>query len=981
MKKTFLIICIVLPMLLSAQMKPDKDVNGIKTTTGLRSHIASGDANQYFPPDEHAVWYIERDSLLSELSSNRYNNTNDTNKALLFWSLSKLYVDVNHDSSNAYAKKGLILSEQIGYKFGMGLCLEMLGKYNSHYSFNSSLAYSFRALKAYEDADRKWHIANILGEIAGVYYNMEQFQIALGYFEREKAVFETIADSNGLATTYHSIAGTYQSMGQSQNALPYELFALNYFEKNGNNHQLRSVYLNLGLNYAGVKQYSKAVYYSARSVRMAEAFQSRAYVLPEALKERGYIHFLIAIDSTTVLHPDSLLQTNRKANLELAIHYYRQSYALYKQSNIVHIEILERLYTALSRAGNYKEALWFYQQYGAVRDSQYSVKKQLQAAAQAVKREEELKIKQIEINNIQAIRKRDEQIFYIIGISLLSVIIILILRNYNRNLRTNELLERTNKELEEKKIKSENLALSLQESLIQKDELAAQLEKSAAMKSKFLANISHELRTPVTLLTGMLELMRDKNVSEKEAIVDKRKLNVAYNNSRKLQYMVEEILDLSKLENNQLKLNIKAAEIAPMVKRMVYAFETFIQKEQLNLIFSDTSCTGLFAAIDEDRFEKIINNLIYNAIKFNTRGGTIKVILQPLVENNSALISINNTGAGISAEDLPHIFERFYQGDTSKAKAEGAGIGLSLVKEFTLLMGGTVDVVSTVESGTTFTLEFPMVEKGDIEEAIPDIAPENIEVWDHFPERPTVLLVEDNIEMRYYLKEVLNGKVNLAEAGNGKEALKWLETNKPNLIISDIMMPEMDGQEFVTILKSNERYKKIPVITLTALADKDSRIGMLQMGVDDYIVKPFNAAELRIRAYNLLNNYTERLLFIQQPAEPDDIQAESKEAEELRKKITDFVLARLKNVTISVFDIAYELALSERQLYRLCKSLTGYTPAQLIKEVRLQKAYELLQSGDICKVEDVSRRVGFETTAYFSRQFFERFGKKPTEFL
>jgi YesN/AraC family two-component response regulator len=195
------------------------------------------------------------------------------------------------------------------------------------------------------------------------------------------------------------------------------------------------------------------------------------------------------------------------------------------------------------------------------------------------------------------------------------------------------------------------------------------------------------------------------------------------------------------------------------------------------------------------------------------------------------------------------------------------------------------------------------------------------------------------------------------------------------------MMPEMNGEEFVTLLKENVQYRQVPVITLTALADSTSRLNMLRLGIDDYISKPFDAAELRVRVYNLLSNLEERRTFNSKQAEPDDTSEDVKDASEFKNKVTTFVLARMKTFNISVYDLASELAVSERQLYRLAKSLTGYSPAQLIKEIRLQKAYELLASGTINKVEDVARQVGFEDSNYFSLQFLSRFGKRPAAFL
>ena len=537
-------------------------------------------------------------------------------------------------------------------------------------------------------------------------------------------------------------------------------------------------------------------------------------------------------------------------------------------------------------------------------------------------------------------------------------------------------LEAANILVAEEKEKADALAVNLQESLILKEALAAQLSHAADMKTRFLANISHELRTPVTLLAGMMELMNER------AGTKDRQLQVAYNNSLKLQYMVEEILDLSRMETSEAKMHAESREIAPLLTRMVYAFETFIVKEQLSLSFSERNTKGVYVSVDEHMLEKVVNNLVYNAIKFNEPGGWIKTNTFVSDDGKEFIFLIANSGTGIKAEDLPHVFERFYQGDTRTPKAEGVGIGLSLVQEFTLLMGGTVEVTSSRELGTAFTLRFPVVSQRALRPVTISIDTELPEkVWEEFTSKQTVLIVEDNAEMRYYLREVLADKVNLAEASNGREALDWLQEKKADLVITDLMMPVMDGEELITHLKNAAMFKKIPVIMLTALADTKNQLNMLRLGIDDYIVKPFNAPELRVRVYNLLHNLEERRRFDATPVEQDDIPLESAEAETFRERVTGFVLKRISNMNVSVYDLAYELGMSERQLYRLAKSLTGCSPAHLVKEVRLQKAYELLLGSTISKLSDVTRQVGFEDPNYFARQFYERFGKRATDFL
>jgi signal transduction histidine kinase/DNA-binding response OmpR family regulator len=924
------------------------------------------------------------DSLLGELSSGKYRN--DTNEVKLLLQIAG--ASGPRDSAAAYAHKGLKLAEKIDYKYGQGTCLAALG--HMYYSdLDIGLGYYLSALKVFEQIGDEPDVIEVLQWIGGLYFNMSKFPQALDYFTRSLRLCERASDKNHIANAYHCVAATYMSLENFTMGLEYESSALKFYEESGRQVQIGNSYANMGECYARLKDYNKAMFYSAASIRILQTLYKGDfdYNYASALSCRGYIHYMAAMDSTTILKPDSLLPAGKTANLAKAIEYYRVAYSIYlKCPQFVFPEILDKLSMALTAAGQYKEALQFSRQFIALKDTMLSQNVTLKIAGHETKREADLKDRQIEVNRVQHANEIKERILFTIIIALLAVVLLLIWRTYKRQKTANAKIEEEKKKLEsvnahitEEKKRSDQLAASLQESLVKQESQAEMLSRATEMKTRFLGNISHELRTPVTLITGMLELMKN---NEREG-TDKgsQQLEMAYNNSRRLQQMVEELLDLSRPEGSASQLNCVAKEVGPTLKRIINTFEGLIQKEGILLKYSTNNIGGLYISIDEYHFEKIINNLIYNAIKFNVKAGSIVVLANHAIGKKQIKISISNTGPSISAADLPHVFERFYQGDTSKARAEGAGIGLALVKEFTQLLGGSVAVSSSPEAGTTFTLQFPLVEKNREEETpfeeptAPDVA------WEHFERRQMVLLVEDKEEMRYYLKEVLGEKVDIAEAGNGKEALEWLQTHKPDLIISDIMMPEMDGRELVQRLKEDEELKKVPVITLTALADKDTQVGMLRMGVDDYIIKPFNATELQVRVYNLLKNNIERISFAQQPAEPDDLPRNSAEAEEFRNKIIGCVAAGMKNTNLSVADIAYALALSERQLYRIAKSLTGCSPAQLIKEVRLQKAYELLQGGNIYKIDDVAKRVGFDSAGYFSRLFLDRFGKRPSEFL
>lgn len=907
------------------------------------------------------------DSLMNRLNQ-AYSKKNDTGKVRLLYQIALEYSRHLSDSGGIYSEMGAKLAKNLGDTYGEALCLFHFGSGVTGYHGNMDAL--MRALKLFEQLDDKKHVAAVLDVIAGHYYNMERFDKAILYFEHALEVNEKIKDAFNTARARSNIAETYGKLGNFKRALENEFPVLRYFEKNGPADRTGVTLSNIGNDYLGLKEYNKALVYASAAVRLFRSLQEDNHKYAFALSDMGYIYFSAANDTVTRLRPDSLLAADKKENLAKAIYYYTEAHLVYERNpHFIPTNIALRLSEAFAQTGLYAEALKYYREHVAAKDSLLSQDMRLTVSAAETRRVTDLKDRQVAINIAQETSFKRQVWLFGISLVLLCIVVVLVWRNYRWQ-------KRANISLAEEKEKADALAVDLQESLIQKDALAAQLSHAADMKTRFLANISHELRTPVTLLTGMMEMMKDK-VGKKD-----KQLDIAYNNSRKLLHMVEEILDLSRMETSETRMNMDTWEIVPLLRKMVYAFETFIEKEQLHLSFRETNTPGIYVSVDEKMLEKIVNNLVYNAIKFNEPGGWIKASAFVSDDGREFIFMIANSGAGIRPEDLPHVFERFYQGNTTTPKAEGVGIGLSLVREFTQLMGGTAEVNSSRELGTAFTLRFPVVAE-PVHQTVIDVADSELpaKAWQQFAFKPTVLIVEDNAEMRYYLREMLAGKVNLAEAGNGREALDWLANNKADLVITDLMMPEMDGEELVTHLKNADAWKRIPIITLTALADTRNQLNLLQLGIDDYIVKPFSASELCARVYNLLQNQEERRRFEASPVEPDDIPAESPEAQTFRERVTAFVLKRVRTMDVSVYDLAYELNMSERQLYRLARNLTGCTPAQLVKEVRLQKAYELLLSGTIYKLADVTKQVGFEDPNYFARQFYERFGKRPIDFL
>jgi signal transduction histidine kinase/DNA-binding response OmpR family regulator len=940
------------------------------------------------------------DSLLQEV----HRHKPDTTKINILNELSFGYAEIDQAKGLEYAIEALQLAKQLDWNEGVAAAYNSYAyNYLNKSVFDSALTFNLKALQLYEEAENDRKIAVTLGYVALAYGAQSNFSTSLEYQFRALKKFEQLKDKQMIARTLLRIGGVYSTLGDAK-ATTYDLDALKRYEELGDKQGIAFCYDDLGNSYYQQGEYERSLDYFLKALKLnrelgslrhlqleigyigstylalgnsplALAYAFEALKLSEESHDRfgiissfadvGRAYLGLAKGEYGGALPDSLRGTNRDEFLKRSIIYLdKAKVANDDHSNRqLYYETLKTLSEAYDMRGDHKEALESYKLFSAIKDSIFSDDNKLKIARQETKRESELKEKQIEINKLSKANANTRVVLLLIGIGVLLVVTVVVFR--------------INKRLTTEKKTSDKLRADLQETLEEKTQLVQTLSDSADMKSKFFANISHELRTPVTILTGMLDLMK-----QKETGADRNKLEIALGNSRRLQMMVEEMLDISKLERSDSVARYQIKDIAPIVRRIAFSLSSYIEQSKIGFSFESVGVEGVLVATDEEKLEKVITNLIYNAIKFNREAGSIKVLVTLSKDKKWVNIVVSDTGAGIDENDLPHIFERYYQSGSDSDKARGMGIGLSLVREFTQLLGGNVSVTSKLGEGTSFTLQYPVFE-GAVKETLADLEDVTIPVVDlHFSNPYTILIVEDNAEMRFYFKETLSGNVTLVEMGNGKKALEWLTNNHADLVISDIMMPEMDGREFISILKNDDKLKKTPIIAISALSDQPNQLSLLQLGIDDYIVKPFNPIELRIRVRNLLNNLEERKIYEQHhQAEPDDISGHGMEAAEFKAKLKEYVLARMKKHEVTVYDVAYEFSLGERQLHRLAKSLTGCTPAQLIKEVKLQKAYELAINREVSKVETLAKEVGFENVSYFARQFAERFGKKPSEFL
>ncbi|MFH0760950.1 MAG: two-component regulator propeller domain-containing protein [Bacteroidota bacterium] len=507
------------------------------------------------------------------------------------------------------------------------------------------------------------------------------------------------------------------------------------------------------------------------------------------------------------------------------------------------------------------------------------------------------------------------------------------------------------------------------------------------LKTRFFTNVSHEFRTPLTLILTPLEKLLKTNLDKDT----RTHLELVSQNARRLLNLVNQLLDFRQAEANKLRANFIFGNIIGFMEQTINSFADLRESKNIQLEFLPDE-KELYMQFDQDKMEKILLNLLSNAFKFTPDKGYIKVFTELIRknENEHLIITVEDNGIGIAKDQQEKIFERFYQTDLpDEFIQKGSGIGLALTKEFVEMHNGSISVVSEPGKGSRFIVDIP-VDRKQVRKPESGTEPETLEKPHPEPETAvsfeagktakTILLVEDNKEFRIYLKDSLQEKYSILEAENGRAALELLVTKQPDLIVSDVMMPEMDGLEFCHEIKTNSSFSHIPIILLTAKATQDDEIEGLRQGADEYIIKPFSFEILESRIEYLLNL---REKFIKQYQKSFKVEAHVKSITPLDSKLLDKTLKliqdNLSNSEFSVEKLSHELGMSRVYLYKKITALTGKTPNELIRLVRLKKAAALLLETQKT-ISEITYEVGFGDPRYFSKQFKAEFQVLPSKF-
>ncbi|WP_127124569.1 hybrid sensor histidine kinase/response regulator transcription factor [Pseudoflavitalea rhizosphaerae] len=530
-----------------------------------------------------------------------------------------------------------------------------------------------------------------------------------------------------------------------------------------------------------------------------------------------------------------------------------------------------------------------------------------------------------------------------------------------------------------------------QEQEQQEIERTRQLEQ---MKLKFLTNLSHDFRTPISLIMGPVDQLIDgEDKPEKQ-----EKLNMVRRNARRLLNLVNQLLDFRKLEEQELKLQLSKGEFISFLKEVTDSFRDM--SERKNIQFTLKTCIDrLDAYFDRDKMERIFFNLLSNAFKFTLAGGRITVDLQKTEsaddpEYTWVSISVTDTGIGIPEDKKELIFDRFFQNESSAAVLnQGSGIGLSITKEFIELHNGRIRVESEPGKGCSFIVKIPLKRAYETASILPAPVPEEtveekpqedpavLRENSNISHEPSLLLVEDNEDFRDYLKDNLRHQYKILEAVNGKDGWQKTLSNHPQLILTDISMPEMDGIELVNKLKSDKRTCHIPVILLTAMTGQEQQLKGLETGANDYITKPFNLEVLNAKIRNLLhlkdtmkNTYSKQISV----ASPE-VEMESPDAK-LLAEIVNYLENNLTNPQLSVENLSKHIGMSRGTLYARLLQLSGETPVEYIRSFRLNKAITLMEKRNMT-ISETAYEVGFTTPNYFTRSFKEKFDMLPSEYI
>ncbi len=854
------------------------------------------------------------------------------------------------DSATAYAQEALRLSKDRDYEIGKCDAYVALGLLAwLEPAAEKGIEYGLLALKTGDAVGYKKGMMEAY-MLLGLLYTELDNRKAEDFTSRGLTLALEIQNVEGIARACNALGNHCRRRNDGKEALCYYETGLRHLA-NRKDISIKNLLLsNVALYYINRdEEREKTKLYLEEALQIALAFKNKSAELLTRTRMGMYYANLNDLSQA-----DEQYTRCEQLSLELGT----KSALLETYAGLVAIK---------TKTGRIAEAQAYQQKYFNLKDSLYGLESSRQIAALETQYETEKKDQTIQLLEQE---KRIHQIWrnaLIGGVVLALAIAFLIYRlQRSRTQKTKQLLD-------------------IQQLLNDK------LKEVDKFKTDFFANISHEFRTPLTLILAPLE----NELKKKLPAGGKKNLVLIRRNANRLLELVNQLLDLSKLESGKMDLHIRQGELKLFLMAITESFESLAQYKQIEFI-RNINLDDKSYWFDQDKTEKIVTNLVSNAFKYTAAGGTVSISAD-LVDNRDLSLVVTDTGTGIPKEEQEHVFSAFYQTKQAASQQQGTGLGLPLVKELIKLYHGTISLQSEPGQGTTLTARIPVhkeafdasvvVDDGDARSPF-YVGHQTVDIAGNHTTSPTllhnkdsVLVIEDNADLREFMAATLqNNNYAVLSASDGEEALQLALKYVPSLVLSDLMMPKMDGIAFTKKIKDDERTSHIPVILLTAKNEPQARIDGLRTGADDYLTKPFSPDELLVRIDNLISQrkklalkFRERILVSPTPA------PEASLDDKFLDKARSIVDAYLGDYTFTVEQMAEEMNLSRTQLFRKIKALTGLSPNDFIKDIRLKRAAEMIrQKVDI--ITQIGYAVGFNDQSYFTKCFKKQFGVTPTEY-
>ena len=877
-------------------------------------------------------------------------------RAEILAQLSWQYRNVNADSALYFGEKAHYLSKELNYQSGIIKSLNFQGiAYRNKSDYSNAFKYFVEALKAAEEAENLEQIGYSNINIGNIYIYQTNYEGAIEYFNKALTPAKKLNDQSMLAYIYLNLGRTYSRM--------------NEFEKAESNYlKTQSLRKNIE-DKSGLV--TIAVDLAELTMRKGDLDQSLKYfhesiAAINQVKNKGALAF--SLHNIAVIH-------RMKSNLDSAQYYSDLALEVAKKNNLKNDvrKIHENMSFIAEERGDYEKALFYFKLNQINEDSIFN--EQTTRTIESLKSQYEAEKKEAETRFLREIVDRQQTIIILAAaaVLLLGVIAIIIYRRAIERRRLNQQISAQAKKLEELDF----------------------------AKSRFFANISHDLRSPLSLILGNYEQIKsDKNsylTNDAE-----QNLEIANKNAQRLLFLTDEINELTKLEEGKINLKLQDVPVNAYLTSLISLFKSSAEFKSVKLSFDSTIPDEVAFSIDPRQFEKILFNLITNALKHTHQGDSVTIKADTTDE--LLHIAIIDTGEGIPEESLPYLFDRYYQSPKNKYHVyEGLGIGLSLVKELVDVHGGKIKVHSKINEGSTFTLSMPFMILDDASSAIPETSEELqtknklwSELWEKTyqpessialnsngqnKEKPKILLVDDHPEVREFIAKLISSDYHVTEAENGVMALKILKNQPVDLVVTDLMMPWMDGFELLEKMQEDEDWKSIPVLVVSARNTADDQFRVLTRGINNILQKPFSKDEILLRIKNLLNQKEKwskesgNTILVNDKPLINDIE------KELMEKVRNLIIQQIDNPDLTVLVLADAMAASERKVYRMIKKLTDLTPHEYIKEIRWHYLESLIKNKSLKNPTEAAKAIGMKNVTNFKKQFHKKFNRSIEEMM